>query len=315
MSLLHDPVFYRHTKRPEWGLGILASEDDVHTKFQFEDGQLRTFANEYVKLLQPVAAPKDAEALVEELSRGLETTINRDVMARTQPSAVKNLVSLDDQITAFLEAYPQGFADPAWRADVRGTDAKKRLKAHRDPAVEQAQRILSQDRMDELIGAGNSGTLWDGMLEIMRKTDLVTPKEDVEPMVAGFGAAARNRVVAALRDMLYGEDSLVPRFDRWVSALAEGRKIPSWQAATTLLGLVDPKHHCVIRHVMFRRQSKWMAPNLDMTKNPCGRAYRDVLEMARAVETSLTRKELEPRDLMDVYDFIKFTMRPGATRS
>ena len=53
-TLDHEDGLYRHTKRPEWGVAILAWERGGRRAYQFEDGRLRKFREGYYSLMKPV---------------------------------------------------------------------------------------------------------------------------------------------------------------------------------------------------------------------------------------------------------------------
>ena len=51
------PTLYAHSKRPRWGFAILAWEGREQRRYQFQDGQLRTFKRGYYELLEEVEDP------------------------------------------------------------------------------------------------------------------------------------------------------------------------------------------------------------------------------------------------------------------
>ena len=56
------PKLYQHTKRPEWGLAILAWDRGSRRAFQFEDGKLRVFKQGYYEMVEEVSGAVDREA-------------------------------------------------------------------------------------------------------------------------------------------------------------------------------------------------------------------------------------------------------------
>ena len=47
-------LLYEHSRRPQWGLCILSSEDKTSRKYQFQDGRSRTFKEGFYHLLEAV---------------------------------------------------------------------------------------------------------------------------------------------------------------------------------------------------------------------------------------------------------------------
>ncbi len=300
-----EPTLYQHVKRPEWGFGILAADDGLRRRFQFQDGQVRTIAYDYCHLVEEVQAPpSEVPALVAELARDLD--LDRARRARGLVDASDpGVVTLDQQVERFRAAYPQGFESEAWLRDHRGDDAPRRMKRHRSPAVVEARERLSVEAFD----AADVPALWTAVIEILKGTDLVRPSADITPL-EGFDLDRQRRAIAALGILLFDDEANhATAFDAWVGAL-ETSSQPSWMAATTLPALVEPHKHIPVRPVPFRRQAKWMAPRLKMSKDPNGAQYVELRAMARAIERDLHRAELPPNDLLDLYDFIVDTAKP-----
>ena len=64
-------TLYVHSKRSQWGMSILVYEGEGQRRYQFQDGQLRTFKDGYYQLLEPVVNPPDAAEIVAELESKL----------------------------------------------------------------------------------------------------------------------------------------------------------------------------------------------------------------------------------------------------
>lgn len=305
------PTFYRHTKRPAWGLCILAGENPSGRCYQFEDGQLRTIAPDFAdRLMEEVEAPNDADNRFSELNRklGVSAALRDDPKTDT-----RDLLTVEDQVRIFEEEYPQRFRDPEWIRNVRGLDAKRPNKRQRDPAIARAQRLLNQERMKQLIDEEQTKTLWLGFVEAMRGTDLVEVKKEVRPL-EDVGPTERISLSKQLYDLLYGPRDIHIRVDNFVAALRQAGIKPTWPMVTAPLALVMPKRHTVVRPSAFRRQAKSLAPKLTIDNRPVGRTYAKVLAMVLALDRDLTRLGLKPRDLIAVHDFIRRTTRPNAKK-
>ncbi len=299
-----EPTFFRHTKRPAWGLAIRTGTSSSGLQFQFEDGRLRTIANGYAdRLMEEVDRPADAGGRFDELTRKLGVS---QVLAVDADGTER--VTIEGQVAVFAETYPKKFRDPKWLGQVRGVDAKRRTKKLREPAIGQARQVLSRERMERLIEEGLAGTLWLGFVEVMRGTDLVGKEvralEKVRPTSQGH-------LVRKLYELLHGTGELATRFNAFVGELREAGVKPTWPLVTAPLALVHPDQHIVVRPVPFRRQAKSTAPRLKLNNQPLGRTYEEALGMAVAVERDLRRLGHAPQDLLAIYDFIVLTTKKG----
>jgi len=308
----NEPLF-EHSKRPEWGLAILAWEGKNKRRYQFQDGELREFKKGYYELLDQVDKPADkAEEIVRELKSMLvQSRLERDAAAR--PQAKTEQIGVDDQITIFKSLYPGGFQDAKWAEEVRGTDAERRLKKHLDPAIADARDRLSQERLDEALAAGNHGAVRDALIGLFNATDLVAAKH-----VRAFRDATEGEpadIAKTLRELLWGDGTYEERFRHWVGALRDhlGRRV-TWEMATTPTALVHPDEHIPIKPTSFKRQAKSLAPTLRYHAVPRAELYERFRQMAMSVRRQLGSSGLEPRDMLDVYAFIWETLRPKSLK-
>jgi hypothetical protein len=302
------PRLFTHTLRPEWGMGLVVADEPERLRLQWEDGENRTFARDYLGLLEnvePEADDTETERVLEKLMRAVGVSrVRARIMKR---GATDRPMQLDEQIAAFKEQYPKGFSDPAWLSASRGVGAKRQLKRHRDPSIADARRIFARDRMKSLRDEGKSGVLWNGFIEVLKKTDLATMKTDVKPL-SDVGAAEQAVAMRRLYDLLYVDGSMTSQFNHWLASITFGDNTPSWALATTVPALVQPDRHFSVRPTKVRQQAKWMAPKLKVGRSPIGQTYQEIVTMALAVKTSLELEEVEPADLVDVADFMADTL-------
>lgn len=294
---------YQHTKRKQWGLAVLAWERDGKRGYQFEDGELRVFAEAFYKLLQEAECPPDQAAR-------LLAKLGRQSGAKTGDAKAKERqLTFEEQLQVFLTEYPEGFASPAWKDDHRGEGAPRRLKRHRDAAAADAQEQLSKEALDDLIAAGDHAEVARRLAEVVHGTDLVT-RAQAEPVAQ---ATPSRELSVGLRDMLYGSGDYEPRFDEFCRLVLEaGRKQLSWPLTTAVAALVLPHAHVAVRPTVLAKQSQWAYPRLRYSSKPEGKVYTRVLTMAITVRDALIGAGHAPKDLLDVYDFMLVTLRPAA---
>ncbi len=300
-------ALYRHVKRTEWGLAKLAWEKDGKRGYQFEDGELRVFADGYYSLLERVdRSSEDLTAISEKLDRQLG-----NISRRSTKSAVSkaDLPTFDEQIAVFLRLFPGGFMDSAWLAEHRGEAGARQLKRHRTPASRKAIEALSKEAIDENIRTGDERAVLQRAIEVLESTDLVT-RAQIAPLE---GLAPDQGFAAALRDLLYGDDRFDVRFDRYCQVLGRSTKgSPSWPLVTALPALVLPDEHVCIRPSVFATQADVLDPRMRPSKTPSSASYAAYQDMVRTMIEALREAGYPPRDRLDIHDFVWVTLRPGA---
>jgi hypothetical protein len=311
------PTLFRHARRPEWGLAILESETPQHRRFQFQDGQLRTFRKGFYELLEPQDRPLDESLrIAERLEAARDMSLAREEVLETSEVPVVKLV---DQIDHFKSIYPAGFADPGYEEMARGEGASRRLKRHREQLIATARDALAADRLREWLAAPEDMTpMREALMKVMKATDLVQRSEiDVIDALSHSALADIARVLLALweDDANPSPDfDLEAKFDALVEALTIGDAEPRWCLPTTLLASLFPDSFPPVRHAIYREQARWMAPRLKLARAPSGRQYLRLRGMATLVRQKLAQQALVARDLFDVWDFMWETLRPKARR-
>jgi hypothetical protein len=305
---------FEHAKRREWGLGIIAWERKNRRGYLFENGQLRILASEFYSLMREVDCPEDeVQALYDSLKRELKAA---GVEGKFQPKGVRQIrpaMSFDDQLAVFRAEYSGGFEDPLWVQTQRGTGVKKRLAGHRDSAMTQARAKLAADDLDGRLAQQQFRSISDDVVAVLRRTDLVPPAELA--VLEGADADRPRLLACAIRDLLHGNVSFGTRFDRFLSRFEQAYgQSPSWQLTTALPALLCPSEHIYVRPAVIREQSKWMAPRLSLPNQPTAASYMRSLSMVKLVLQKLTEQGESPRDLLDVFDFMRVTTGPTAKK-
>jgi len=302
----NEPL-YRHTKRAEWGMAILAWERPNERGYQFQDGQLRVIKNGYYELLSTVQQrPEDAVDVVTELRRQAGMADHHD---RQKTRSKEGGITFAQQIKIFRMEYPKGFADDGWGSLVRGAEADRRLKRHRQPAIDEVGKALADELLKQAIAEEGTAELMESVIAMFSRTNLVKPK-DLE-ILRNLAVTQHPQYIHALREVLYGDDPPHLRFDRF--SAAHGHK-GSWPLLTTPLALVLPNEKICIHPAMTRRQAAVLDPTLNVGAKPNGRQYTRLVAMADQVRSLLNGSSLTPIDLMDVFDFSSITLRPSAAR-
>lgn len=304
-TLDHDEgTLYRHTKRPEWGAAILAWEKNGRRAYQFEDGRLRKFQEGYYSLLQPA---DDVDRPREAIVQGLEEAVAAK-RGKEPADALDAVAPFSAQVELFREMYPKGFQDENWIEEHRGDGPGRNLKRHRQPAIDAAQEKLSKERCDQLIADGKHSELVASVTDVLSSTSLVALK-DVKPLM-DLDDELETEFAEAVRELLHGEDHYGPRLKVYLAVMEKiYGKPPSWRIATALPALVYPDEHVCVRRSAFARQAGSIAPLAKYSKRAEVGPYKNYRRVAFAVRTRLQAENLEPRDMLDIHDFVWATLR------
>ena len=304
LDLDDDPDLFRHVKRPQWGLAILAFEKGDNRAYQFEDGRLRKFKRGYFDLMRPASSKhRTNEAVIADLQAALGVDpAPRKILTPVAP--------FEAQVDLFLALYPEGFLGERWSDQHRGT-AGRSLKRHRDPAVSRAGEELAADRVANRQSKGDFRGLTRSILEVLASTDLVSARH--VKTLRGMDQGESETFAEAAAQLLHGSGDFGPRFREWVGVLRDvlGGK-PSWRMATVLPALLEPNEHVCVRHSAFIRQAAVVAPTSKYTRRAKVGAYRNFRRVAQGVRTRLEAAGQEPRDFFDIHDFVWTTLRSSA---
>ncbi len=301
-----DVSLFRHAKRRDWGIAALLWERDGKRGYQFSDGKLRVFKQGFYHLFETAAPPGDGSAkAVRRLAR----------LARADDlTEATRLPTLRDQILMFRRHYPEGFAGEGWQRKYRGAGGRKRLKRHRDAALEDAAQI-SAAQLDPLIEGFSWPEIHARLVRVLGSTNLIPAAqmrklEQLKPS---------RELAVALRDWVAGvvdvgdggveEAELDRRFNLLTRVLGPAG---SWPIVAAIAGLVAPESHTCVRPSVFETQAKMLLPNFRLAKRPRYASYKQYLHVAQTVYDELDNAGLQPADLLDVYDFIWETLRPAA---
>lgn len=299
-------TLFRHTQREMWGLGIVLQREDDRVRMQFQDGRTRSFANGYYHMLDAVDRPLDLTLSVVNALRSMVD--DEATVSATGPSPV----SFDEQVRFFQSNYEAGFHDAGYVERHRGDGRKNALKRHRDGLVAKAEK-LQKAPMAKWMKAGEYTAIHKAAKSVANITDLVGAKE--RKLFASIGEEHHEMFATSLHALLHGTSKLVARMDGFIRMLTTAMgTAPSWGLASVFLGAVHPNEHVVVRGKVLALQAAWMAPGLGVSDNPMGILYERLANMTKEVKARLEEAAFEPRDMLDVTDFMWATLRPMAQK-
>jgi hypothetical protein len=293
------PTLFSHSLRKDWGVGVLAGEKDGKRRYLFENGEERTLASGFDQLMQRVERPTPEQQLAFTRLQGVLAGRAKNGDDGSKASGF----TLSKQLAKFRESYPAGFSDPNWLEDVRG-GASGRVRT----ALSAAEERLSAKALDSLASNQSPADAWQVVRDVLAASGLV-PKTELALKQPG----GERGLMGAIRELLHGTGAHDKRFDRFVSTFtAAFGTPPSWELATALCALVHPLDHVCVEATTFKKQVKAVPAQRAVSARPSGSGYATFLSVARLIANKLAEQGEVPRDLMDVRDFIVFTMKPAS---
>lgn len=306
------PSLFAHALRKDWGVGIFAAETDGKRRYLFEDGAERTFAPGFDQMLHRVERPNDQQ-------RAAQTRLRSVLAKRRSKDGTGTKAPGEDfaeQLARLRQLHAAGFSDPTWAAAVRGegeieSDAElASASLHRQRTLDLAREELSASALDALISAKQFSKVWDRLVAVLKRTNLV-PASQLKLKVAG--AEPERALAVALRELLHGSGPYPQRFDRYLAAfIAAFNQHPKWELATAPSALLSPKEHVCVEITTFRKQIRMFGSLRGVASQPSSAAYAMFLGSTQLVAKKLGEQGESPRDLMDVRDFIVLTLKPPA---
>ena len=295
------PSLYTHSVRKEWGVGVLAGEEDGKRRYLFENGEERTLARDFSQMMRRVEQPSaDQQVAFARLQGILAGRAREPDAAGAKPAGW----SLRNQLAKFRESYSAGLSDPDWIAEARGGGKS----TSRQAVVRDAQEQLSSNALDTLLSERKYAELWSLVYGLLGRASLV-PSSQLK--LKAPNNEAMKALAIAIRELLHGNQAYDKRFDRYVSSFETAfGAAPGWELATALSALVHPIEHVCVEPAVFKKQLKLSGAKRPVTARPTSSGYAGFLSVARLVANKLAEQGEVPRDLWDVRDFIAFTLKP-----
>jgi len=289
------PALFAHGTRKDWGVGVLAGERDGKRSYLFESGEERIMGSGAYDMMRKVSPlDRDQEATLVRL-----TALVARRQGRADPSKSVGF-SLLEQLEALHRGFPKGFLDEEWKDESRAG----RL---RGPRLTEAQETLSLKSLDAQLKAQQFDALWAAVSKTLRSTEWV-PSEQLKAPAPG---TSMQPIAGAVRELLYGSATLEQRIDRFVVAYETTfKRPPRWETVTGLLALGFPGEHILVDLASFRKQLKALGAKGTLPPRPTGAAYARCSNAARVISGKLAESGEVPQDLLDVHDFIRFTLKP-----
>lgn len=302
------PKLYEHATQTQWGRCIVVEAIPERTRYLFEDGQVRAFRSLEPHMREAQLPEAERDALVQLLLRrnAPKRTSSKSGASRRAAEAL----TFEAQEKIFRAVFPQGFEDPKYVLEERGTKTGK--DRYKDAAIELAAGILAPAELDRLIAEGKDTEVYDRAVRVERVTkNLLYPQRE-KPEFESMPPASHARFARALRAALYDSEEYAARFDDLVSSIA--MKSVTWPAATLLPAIVHPTEHVFVKASFSERQARILGMDEPPRGIPTGHGYAKHLAVAHALRERLIATGHRPRDLFDVYSFAWKTLSDAAAK-
>jgi hypothetical protein len=275
----------RHPTKTEWGLGkVLEDSNGEKVRVFFVEAGEKTIALKYVTLDY---IPKEEAA----------HTVLDNLRVPAQSGRMR-YQSLPESIQRFLGRYPEGFYSDRFAAEER--DYK--VRAH-----QLAQDLLSKDELARLLSANDFVEVSRRALRVSNATNLIFPNEKMA-LKDGLESPSNQQAFAtALFDLLYGDNDLKPRFERYADIL-EGIGAAKWTIATYFLFIVYPEEYVFLKPTVTQNAAAISGFEIHYRADLNWSTYASVLAFAKYLKMELM--ELSPRDMIDVQSFM-WCITPG----
>ncbi len=270
----------RHPIKEDWGLGkVLANSNGEKVDVFFVDAGEKTILLKYV---EPIKV------------KGEES--NHGGLDNLKATATGVKYQRFSKLTeSFLEAYPEGFDNEKFVGDER---------AQKEKARELAMDLLPKERFKELIDASDYAEITQRVLKILNATNLILPNERLSLKNGLQEERSQEMFAKALHELLYSEDDLKDRFERF-SAVLGMINAGKWTLATYFLFVFYPEKHMFVKPKLMQQSADKCRFELNYKAQLNWQTYESVLSFAEYVSAELS--ELKPKDMMDVKDFIWHT--------
>lgn len=314
MTDLTPAQFVRHTKKAEWGVGTLLSDEGPPFRYQFEDGEARAFTAQGLAMLSAITV-EDAAAAAQAAEAAARAAKTKKKPSRAKPEAkpAERAASVERQIQFFYERFPDGFEDERYLEDERGIPGTR--KAGRLGSVVMAREELAIDAMREVLLGKHGVGAFALLRKVIQKSRGFLEPEELLPLSGLVGdALIEQRFCETFFDLVHGRGPLTERFETFTKIVPAPSA--TWQICTLAGALFDPERQLFVSPQVVFHQSELLGSPIRAMGRPSGTLYVSMVDMMKKLGESLAGAGLNPRDLLDVYAFsLCSQLAPPARRS
>lgn len=205
--------------------------------------------------------------------------------------------SLPGNIASFLEAFPLGFEDPAYRAQERDDKVA---------ASEACLAALSQEAFQAAI-EGDEGPLIQTIKRIVNQTNLIQGSFEKPKLFDVIQNPRFSRpFVSHLGVLLHGPGDVAARLEAFSEFLHQ-LGLRKWTYGTYFLFLHDPETCIFVKPEGLKKAVEIAGYPLQYGPEPTAELYRQILAFANWIRSHLLdsgHASLRPKDMIDVQSFM-----------
>jgi hypothetical protein len=275
----------RHSIKDEWGIGeIIENRAGTITVF-FIGAGLKTLSDAYSHLLIEIPKKDSVHPVLDNL-----VVINKSKEISYQ--------SLPLSIEIFLDKMPNGFYGERFLDEERNY----KYEAH-----QLSQEILSKDNFSELLLNNNYEEITKRALSLVNKTNLIFPQEKMALKDGLKKPDLESEFSKTLFDLLYGENELKDRFEKFIFILEEIDAL-KWPIASYFLYIHFPEKYMFVKPNITNKAAELCGWNIKYKPKPNWPTYESILKLSNYIFFELS--DLKPRDMIDIQSFL-WCIEPG----
>lgn len=303
---------FKSNLQPEWGLGLVVESGPDHVVLMFEHGGRRKFIKSKARGLVAVQLEADALSALTARAHGRRAKASATPKVKAARLAADRrstarFTTFQEQVAFFEKHFVGGFAGERFIQEERGGPGAQGKKGSKEAGIALAQAELSRERFAQ----GTPEALFESARRVLQATNLVFPLEGALPF-ARLEPARRGEVLAALEQLLHGEDAYGARLERFARAVnlkdkAGQAKAVTWPFATVFAALLRPEAHVCVKPAAFASQAITLGLSVEKVQPVTAHGAEQFHEVATRTQARLREVGHAPRDLMDVCSFISRT--------
>lgn len=272
--------FVRHVKKPGWGIGRVMSDDGTNLLIYFESVGPKKLR----KALAELECVPDAEVDANDLLRHVKPDVDGEY-------AVPPL-TLNEMVGNFVRIEGGGFDCAQYIKDER---------EYKEAAVALAANLLAAERLQSALDDANPTLVHEAYKKVVQATNLLSLFEKAK--LSSLPLTKHKAFAEPFVALLAGKGP----FDELFNAMAEAFTdlgIGSWPTCTYALFMTNPNEHLVVKPTFIRRAAAALGYEISYDSCPTADTYRRILGFASYLRDKLTKKQMIPRDMIDVQGFI-----------
>ncbi len=276
-----------HPAKRDWGLGEVLEECTGDTVVVFFANAGRKVLKLSMANLQRVSGADAESALLDNLSDASRSADGR------------RHLGLPEAVQQFRRLFPLGFEDPQY------------LEYERDYKVaahELTVELLDKEPFCELLAGGQHEEACRRALKVVNRTNIIFPQEKMALKDGLKNAASCERFASDLYNMLYGNDQLCPRFERFSATLTE-IGAAKWTIVSYFLFLRFPDRYMFLKPTVSQNAAGLMGFELNYRPDLNWLTYKALLDFSGDLRARMGQLGLHPRDMIDVQSFM-FSVDP-----